>query len=700
MGCALEGSYIEKVNFCQGRTEIPQSAFENAVLLKELAIPDSVTKIGAFAFKNCESLENIEIPEYVTEIGAYAFENCDSLTEFTIPESVTSLKEAVFLSCDNLKTVLWNHQLKAIFGDTFKSCSSLSTFKYPETTQSEPGVFAFPDVIEEIRSGAFEDCDSLLRVTLPDSVNIIGEYAFSDCNKLEEVILPDSVSRLEQGAFYNCDALKNVKLGKGLTKISRSLFETCDALESIEIPNQVTEIEYAAFRSCIKLVKVTIFRNVKNIEEEAFSYPRKMTIYGVEGSYAQTYAEENGCKFVPLEPADYSAVQEAVAKAEALNRTLYTAESLAAVDAAVAAVEYDRTAAEQGEVDAWAAAIEDALAKLVEKVHVTGVSLNQTSASLKVGDALQLVATVAPSNADNKEVTWSSSNIKTAAVDKNGKVTAVSAGEATITVKTVDGGKTATCKVTVTQPIKDTKITLTKTSVPYTGSALKPKVTIEANLNGKAATLKEGTHYTLAYKNNINAGTATVTITGKGYFTGTATKNFKITAKKLTNAMATIPKASYVYTGKAITPAVVKDGSKTLKKNTDYTISYSKNTAVGTATVTVKGKGNYAGTVTKTFTIIPKATTLSTVTGITKGFNVKWAAQKTQTTGYQILYSTDKTFKSGNKTVTVPKNTTTSKKIINLKAKTTYYVRVRTYKTVGGKKYYSAWSKAKAVKTK
>lgn len=79
---------------------------------------------------------------------------------------------------------------------------------------------------------------------------------------------------------------------------------------------------------------------------------------------------------------------------------------------------------------------------------------------------------------------------------------------------------------------------------------------------------------------------------------------------------------------------------------------------------------------------------------------VQWKKQAVQTTGYQIRYSLKKNFKSGVKTVTVKGPKTTKRVIKKLKAKKTYYVQVRTYKTVSGKKYYSAWSKTKYVKTK
>ena len=120
---------------------------------------------------------------------------------------------------------------------------------------------------------------------------------------------------------------------------------------------------------------------------------------------------------------------------------------------------------------------------------------------------------------------------------------------------------------------------------------------------------------------------------------------------------------------------------------------------VGKYTVKVTLKGDYAGTVTKSFKINPKSTTISSITAKSKGIKVKWKKNKTQTTGYQIQYSTSSKFK-GAKTVTVSKNKTTDKTISKLKAKKKYYVRIRTYKKIGSAKYYSSWSKVKKVTTK
>ena len=130
-----------------------------------------------------------------------------------------------------------------------------------------------------------------------------------------------------------------------------------------------------------------------------------------------------------------------------------------------------------------------------------------------------------------------------------------------------------------------------------------------------------------------------------------------------------------------------------MKKNTDYTVTYAtgrKN--VGTYKVTVKFKGNYTGTKTASFVINPPKTSLTSVVAGSKRFTAKWTKKSKQVvTGYQIQYATSSSFKRA-KTVNVTSYKTVSKLVKSLKGKTRYYVRVRTYKTVGKTKYYSSWS--------
>lgn len=133
----------------------------------------------------------------------------------------------------------------------------------------------------------------------------------------------------------------------------------------------------------------------------------------------------------------------------------------------------------------------------------------------------------------------------------------------------------------------------------YTGIAWEPTVTVKFN----NADLKLGTDYTVSYKDNVNVGTATVTITGTGdHFKGTATKTFVITAASI-NGSTVSTVAIVTYNTKAQTPAVTVASSGRILTADDYEVAYTNNVNAGTATVTVTGKGNFTGTASKNFTI-------------------------------------------------------------------------------------------------
>ena len=241
--------------------------------------------------------------------------------------------------------------------------------------------------------------------------------------------------------------------------------------------------------------------------------------------------------------------------------------------------------------------------------------------------------------------------------------------------------------------ISKASVTLSTSTYAYDGKAKKPGVTVK--LNGK--TLKNGTDYTASYSNNTKVGTAKVTITGKGNYTGSVSKTYSI---KNDFKKATVSGISTkAFTGKNITQSItVKYNGKTLKKGTDYTVSYSSNKNIGTATVKVAGKGSYTGTITKTFKINPAKQEIQKLTAKSKAFFVDWA-QKGSATGYEIQYATNSKFTSAKK-VTITNKKTDKTTISKLSGKKKYYVRVRSYTTVKGTKYYGAWSASKSVTTK
>lgn len=266
--------------------------------------------------------------------------------------------------------------------------------------------------------------------------------------------------------------------------------------------------------------------------------------------------------------------------------------------------------------------------------------------------------------------------------------------------KSTSGGSTdpsdpgQTCKHTSTE-VRNQKAA-TCTTAGYTGDTY-CKTCNKKLSTGKSIAAKGHSTTTKTQKATASKdGKITTTCTR----CGTTTKTVKI-AKV---SKIKLSKKKYTYNGKKQTPSVtVKDSKgKELKVNADYKVKLpSGRKNVGTYEVKITFKGSkYLGSKTLSYTINPKSTKLSKVSAKKKGFEAKWKKQSTQTKGYQIQYSTDSKFKSGNKTVTVNKNSTTKKTISKLKAKKKYYVRIRTYKTVGKQKYYSDWSKSVKVTTK
>ena len=294
------------------------------------------------------------------------------------------------------------------------------------------------------------------------------------------------------------------------------------------------------------------------------------------------------------------------------------------------------------------------------------------------------------------------------------------------TMISVDEGKTAALP-TVTRKIRHSeqwayapditlsvspvwKITSGSDKVSLSGSSVKGikegAAELKAEADGKSVALTVQVEHIHSFTSKVTAPTYTsdgyteYTCTGCGYsYKDDPTP--KLARTDISTAVIT-GVANKVYTGAAFKPEpTVKVAEKKLKKGTDYTVSYKNNKKIGTATVTVKGKGAYEGTAVKTFKIKPAATKISKLTTPKKAqLKVKYK-KVTGVTGYQVKYSTSKSFsKSASKSVTVKGASTLTKTVKSLKSGKTYYVKVRAYKTVGGVKYYSSYSAVKKVKVK
>lgn len=261
----------------------------------------------------------------------------------------------------------------------------------------------------------------------------------------------------------------------------------------------------------------------------------------------------------------------------------------------------------------------------------------------------------------------------------------VSAGKATVTLKGMDnykGSKTLTFKIKKRSVKKASVSGLSEQG--YTGKQVKPDLTVRV----AGRTLQKDRDYTLTFANNINIGTATVTIKGKGNYKGSATKTFEI--KRQTLDKATVTVSDVTYTGNDRMPKVkVSLNGKTLKAATDYTVRYSNNVAIGTASVTVTGTGIYAGHQTKTFLILPTKARFVSVQNSGAAIQVDW--QLPGDDYYcELQCASDRAFNSLVFNLTVP-NKTTRYRVENRSLSNTY-VRIRTVKYVNGRAYNSAWT--------
>ena len=303
----------------------------------------------------------------------------------------------------------------------------------------------------------------------------------------------------------------------------------------------------------------------------------------------------------------------------------------------------------------------------------------------------------ASSSTSGAVLTYKSTTPYICTVDKNGNVTAFKTGTGYVTVTASANGYDSVSKdvkiVVSKKSLNNGLLTLSETSYVYDGTYKKPAATV--TFGGKV--LQEGKDYTISYRNNLNVGVTTVIATGMGDYTGYTSKNFTITKRALAGGTVSVA-SSVSFTGSNITPSVtVKVAGRTLTSDTDYTVSYSNNKNVGTSNVYVYGKGNYSGSLSAKFDIVPAKQQIQKLETKYKGFFVDWA-QKGSATGYDVEYSVN-----ANMSGAVSKHLTANKPdtltVNGLSGDKTYYVRVRSYTNVNGKVYYGAWSDVKSIKT-
>lgn len=629
---------IKKVRIEEGVTSVGKEAFYcfknrygeydkyGCKNLTSVEIADTVTNIGAQAF-NCCPIKSIGFPDGLETIGDGAFYNT-SLTEIKWGSSLKNIGTKAFLSIDIWELIL-PPNVESIGYCCFESCNSLKKLTVPDNCQMDGSVFSYCQALEDVQIGsnckiggcAFECCDKLENIEIGFNCEV-GGYAFNECNSLsnvsigegsiavydknapaagnifrdcislETILLPDSWAFGEYGygnQFLGCTNLTDIKFSDtstkykiidkviyskdgskivyypetlrepeyeipdGTTAIVSGAFKGQDYLEYVTIPDSVQEIGAGAFGACSRLNNIIIPEGVQELRDGVFGSCDSLKTIVLPASLKDIAVihKENGIG----------------AFGETSLNVIYAEEGSYARE--YAGDKFKQTIYCTFDADGGTVTPQKRPVIYNDKYHELPVPVKEGYKFLgwytESGDKVTDKTMVSSENSHTLYAHW---------------------------------------EVGSKKQITDCEITLSPGDYIYDGSEKKPTVTVRDGL----AALTSGTDYSLTYSNNVKAGTATVTITGTGNYTGTASKTFIISAKPITGLAVTLEKTSYIYDGTAKQPSVaVKDGPATLMEGTDYAVSYSDNVDVGTAAVTVAGKGNYSGKTTKTFTINAQA---------------------------------------------------------------------------------------------
>lgn len=657
-------AYVKQINLFNVKS-IGDDAFGGCINLEtvkslpndtENCLPSTVTKLGRGSFAGCFKLKSlnikntniskledevfkktplttIEFPETLTEIGAYAFSETN-IANITIPEKIEKIGEGAFYRVSGVRNIdISSSTITTIHEKTFSFINNYT------------GGITIPASVTTIEEEAFAN-SKLQGVTIGDNVSTIKDNAFSG-NYIKTVTIPQKVKNLSSTAFVNnsyltkfvvnannpyfyaedgvlygdmntlAASLYTMPSGKNITsydipakvngvdvkKINKGAFQKNKLLTSVNMSNSSIEvIEDIAFDQCTKLQGIALPKTVSDISNTAFKNCTNLSSISVQSENTNYEAINNvlyckKTKSLFLYPSNKTEttyiIPETVTEIEdnAFNNcsniemliipnsvTIIKDNAFNSCDSLVIYCNpdsYTRTYVVNKKLD-YNSIISD------KSTTVTcGNAFYRNGLAVEPEITVELEGTII----DNSDYDISYSN------NFN-----VGLGTVTITGKGKQFG-TVTKEFTI-NPAQITDITLLTDSYLYDGTAKEPEVTV----NCGDATLTTN-DYEVSYQNNITAGIATVTVTGKGNYTGTITKNFRIAPKAITSIE--LSDTEYEYDGTAQKPTVTAKYNDEILDKEYYTVEYTNNINAGTASVRVKGKGDYAGDFKEDFLIIP-----------------------------------------------------------------------------------------------
>ena len=651
-------------------TSIGNSTFEYCTSLTSVTIPNSVTSIGGSAFSGCTSLTSVTIPNSVTSIGGSAFRSCTSLTSVTIGNSVTSIVDYAFYNCTSLTNVTIGNSVTSIGDYVFKNCEKLEKIVYTGTLSQwraikgsdnislivtcKDTVVANEIIIENIKYRILDDKTAWVigyigepqNLIIPSKIKYDGfsfkvdtivKNAFKDCTSLKSVEIADSVTSIGFSAFYNCYRLNNVKLSKNIERIGSCVFQDCYALDSITIPDGVCRIESSTFDGS-GLFSIVIPTSMTYINARAFRNCMSFSAVFYNGSKEDYNLTIDSDDICQANVKQY---KQFICRKEFYNFTPCSDNS-------------------HNYFSDWSYNYGDCTHEgyktrycyydgCVEKIIINpgdGHKYGERVVAPTCTEEGYTIHTCVRCHATYKDNYTKALGHKEV-IDKAVAPTCTQSG-------LTEGKHCSVCNAVL---VKQEKIDALGHKPVSANNSVRPTCTKDGKQSNTICSVCQET---------LKIGEI---IKALGH-------SFSNNAQVCLNGCG-VANPNYVAPTQP-TPSQTPSTAPTQPNQNDTNTSNDED-------VTVTSK--------------PKSASIKKVKGAKKAILVTWK-KVSGVSGYEIQLATDKKFKKNKKTVTIKKQKTTKTTVKKLKAKKKYYVRVRTYKIVNGKKVYSSWSKVKSVKTK
>lgn len=553
--------------------------------VRTVTLPDTVTHIQSKAFAGCMYLEKIDLSPNIKTIGSYAFYDA-AFTDIYIPESVTVIEMLTFGECQDLKKIDAKGVVEVRYG-AFVNGFDLVDFEFSEDfyyvgEEAFRGCnfesFEYDKYITHFGEGAFFST-GLNRFEFNDELTEIPASAFSSSD-LTYVVLPPRLEKIGDEAFEYCRNLESVEFSESVESIGQEAFKGCENLKEVKIPDSVTTIEESAFERCKSLTKVKMSSDVRVISAKAFMDCTSLSdfIWEADSKFVFDKVFYN-CK--ALKNFDFTGV-------ELVYLNSFTGSGVTAVT----------LGHNKNDEATDLSTIETQSFMGCENLDTVAIGGNVTT--------IKSEAFASCSSLETAVISDSVINIATNAFDNCDSLTIYCEEDSYAHKYAVKNNIPVSTFVVAPIP-----------NQTYTGSAIEPE--IDVSVSGEK--VMENADFTVKYSDNINVGTAKVTVSGKGiYKVLSSIANFTIITKSI--APVTFAEISEQdYTGEAVIPTLtVTDGNKVLKEGIDYTVTFKNNVNEGTATATIQGIGNYHGTASVNFEITELSVSRKIINTITDFF--------------------------------------------------------------------------------